>query len=488
MPTLRLILAASAVLGGLIGGVGRADAADPAMYAYVVLGQGDTGAAVPMARVIVTAVNQTCPSLTVSGQPTVPMSPRTNPNTTNFPVTVCEAIYPVGRAYQIGSIALPKVALITPDRVVALGDTGCRNDAKQACDSKSWPLSDIAGSAAKERPDLLIHVGDYNYRGTPSKITLAGQSQPVHVYDAGDADDEDGGPPPPPKPYYSQNMAASPKPDQWSNWQADFFDPATKMLTAAPWVFVRGNHELCSRAGPGFLYFLDSGSALLGAGGAQIFCPNQDGPAPLYFGRPYQITLGSLALAVIDTANADDTGLSYASVYGPQLAEVVKAMAGGTPTWVVTHRPFWGVIKGAKDPKTSEDTAVVINDTLQNALGAASGKAFPSNVGLVVSGHMHRFQAMGFAGGRPPQLIVGTGGVGLSKTFPKQNKKDLFTMTIAGAKATGVGLSEFGLMRIDVGKKGAWTGKLKDPAGKTLADCTSAWASAKPTQAVCTLN
>jgi hypothetical protein len=50
-----------------------------------------------------------------------------------------------------------------------------------------------------------------------------------------------------------------------------------------------------------------------------------------------------------------------------------------------------------------------------------------------------------------------------------------------------VGLSEFGLLRIDVGKSDAWTAKLRDLKGHTLADCTSAWASAKPAQAVCTL-
>ena len=102
---------------------------------------------------------------------------------------------------------------------------------------------------------------------------------------------------------------------------------------------------------------------------------------------------------------------------------------------------------------------------------------------------MHRFQAMGFSGGRPPppQLIVGTGGVGLSKTFPNRDK-DPFTFTVAdGAAATGVGLSEFGLLRIDVGESGAWTAKLQDIKDNTLAECTSAWASANPARAVCTL-
>jgi hypothetical protein len=429
---------AAVALTALSAAIGSVRAADPAMYAYIVLGQGTSGATVPMARVVIDAVSQPCPSLTAPGHTLVPMTPRTNPNFTNFPVTVCEALYPTGHHFKVGSIDLPSVSLTaTPERVVVLGDTGCRNDPeKQACDPKSWPFADLAATAVEAKPDLLVHVGDYNYRGTPGKITLQGQPAPVRVYDAGDADDEDGVPRSPPEPYYSQNMAKSMQPDTWAPWQKDFFDPAKAALAAAPWIFVRGNHELCSRAGPGFLYFLDPGSVLLGSGATQNACPDQDGQLPLFFGQPYQITLGNLAFAVIDTANADDTGVSYPGEYNPQLASVVKNMDPGTPAFVLTHRPFWGVIKGAKHPKTLEDTASVINNTLQSALSATPRKAFPSNVALVVSGHMHRFQAMGFVGGRPPQLIVGTGGVGMSKTFPKQHHKDPFTFNVAGATAT----------------------------------------------------
>jgi hypothetical protein len=167
-------------------------------------------------------------------------------------------------------------------------------------------------------------------------------------------------------------------------------------------------------------------------------------------------------------------------------------MDGGPPTIVLTHRPFWG-IKGDKDPKTGEYTPLVINETLQSALSGTSDKAFPSNVALVVSGHMHRFQAMGFSGGRPPppppQLIVGTGGVALSKTFPKEHTfKFTFDDSAAAMPlvATGVGFSKFGLLSIDLGER-AWTAKLQDIKDNTLAECTSAWASASPSGAVCTL-
>ena len=44
-------------------------------------------------------------------------------------------------------------------------------------------------------------------------------------------------------------------------------------LAAAPFLYARGNHELCSRAGPGWFYFLDASTKL--DGGTQLSCPPQ---------------------------------------------------------------------------------------------------------------------------------------------------------------------------------------------------------------------
>jgi hypothetical protein len=165
-----------------------------------------------MARVVVGAPNQACPGLNPAGQKPFVMTPRINHNPSAFPIAVCEAAYPVGKAAKIDAVALPAVSLSTPDRVVVLGDSGCKNNDKQACIPASWPLAALAKTAAGEKPDLLIHVGDYNYRGTPSTITVPGQAAPVYVYDA---DEEDGSDPSPPTPYYSQNMAGALPADGW---------------------------------------------------------------------------------------------------------------------------------------------------------------------------------------------------------------------------------------------------------------------------------
>ena len=45
----------------------------------------------------------------------------------------------------------------------------------------------------------------------------------------------------------------------WNVWELDFFAPSARLLAAAPWIMVRGNHEMCKRAGEGWFRFLDHG-------------------------------------------------------------------------------------------------------------------------------------------------------------------------------------------------------------------------------------
>ena len=61
----------------------------------------------------------------------------------------------------------------------------------------------------------------------------------------------------PPVPSDQPGCAGSPYGDNWAVWQKDFFNPAAPLLAAAPWVLVRGNHELCDRGGHGWFRLLD---------------------------------------------------------------------------------------------------------------------------------------------------------------------------------------------------------------------------------------
>ena len=83
-----------------------------------------------------------------------------------FPL-ICEAPVPPGAiALSAADIPLPVPAAI-PNRILVLGDTGCRitGGALQACnDPAAWPFAALAEAAAKLEPDLIVHLGDYLYR------------------------------------------------------------------------------------------------------------------------------------------------------------------------------------------------------------------------------------------------------------------------------------------------------------------------------------
>ena len=113
----------------------------------------------------------------------------------------------------------------SPQRILVVGDTGCRikGAALQACNDPAPGLfRRLAAAAARLKPDLVIHVGDYLYRESACPAGNAG-------------------------------CAGSPWGDNWITWQADFLTPAAPLLAAAPIVLVRGNHEDCRRSGAGLL-------------------------------------------------------------------------------------------------------------------------------------------------------------------------------------------------------------------------------------------
>jgi len=449
--------------------------------AYVLLVPASTGQTVPLARVILDGADSPCPSLhSIQGRAVeLTMAPRTNPDKHSFPVTVCEAIYSTSGPMRIsGTGILLPVLPSSVNRVTLFGDTGCNPGYQKGCNEdgrKGWPFRALADAAAASDPgpDLILHMGDYNYRGTPAKIRVNGKEE--RVYDAGDntpsLDCKLVGP------YVGQNSSGSDTSDTWESWRKDFFEPASKLLRAAPWVFARGNHELCSRAGPGWLYFLDGGSDLPQVGTGQRACPPAESAEPLVFRSPYRVDLGRLSILVLDSANACDQGGLHQKHFDRQFEEIatlVEQAPRSSAIWLQTHRPLWAVREAADNaPATDLDPSgryAFIDHTLQSA---AAEHRVPERIHLVVSGHMHRFQAIGFAAPgkkrRPAQLVIGNGGVALADNEPE----DPFSFVIDGMKGTGFGLSEFGYMEIDLGKSGSWKSRLLGREGTLLAECDS---------------
>ncbi len=271
-----------------------------------------------------------CPAVTFDGA-AVPMNVRSEPGQSfgnispaQFPVRGCELPVPPGAISAIldgKPLPLPRP---NPQRIVMFGDTGCRlktGDAWQACnDANAWPFGKIAALAAAARPDLVIHVGDYEYREEPCPAGNAG-------------------------------CAGSPSGYGWAPWNADFFSPAAPLFAAAPWVMVRGNHEDCSRAGEGWFRFLDPAPM-------ETACRDLTGD--------YVVRLGDLGIVVVDSAKVKDTAgadSDQVPILRRQLIDVLAKIPNNA--WLVTHKPVNSMLAKPGDP----DVNIVSNKVLQAALG-----------------------------------------------------------------------------------------------------------------------
>jgi hypothetical protein len=358
-----------------------------------------------------------CPQITLDGV-TQPMGTRAAASAPSYPITSCETTIPKGTTNA--AIGRQSLHLLhgTPKRVAVIGDTGCRlaaPDFYQACDDPArWPFASIAQQVADWQPDLVIHVGDYYYREDPCPSSDAG-------------------------------CAGSPTGDTWASWNADFFIPAAPLLSAAPWVFVRGNHETCERGGEGWFHFLD--------------------PRPMpatcqTYTEPYAIPAGDLQLLVFDSSAASD-----GSAPPDQVAEYTREFAtlaklAGPNTWFLTHRPVWGLVQFGKDRTLATGTR-----TLQ----VASGNQLPSGVQLSLAGHIHLAEALSFppGSGRPPMFVVGNTGTELDSPLTVEVPGiDIGGVPVANGRVTSL----FGYMTLESGN-GIWTATARDATATPLWAC-----------------
>ena len=370
--------------------------------------------------------DEACPSVMFDGTP-APMGVRAEPGQAfgnvkpaQFPVRSCEVAVPAGAvAALLDGKPLP-LARPNPQRIVMFGDSGCRllkGNPTQGCnDINSWPFPKVAAMAAAARPDLVIHVGDYHYRESPCPADDAG-------------------------------CAGSPWGYGWDAWNADFFAPAAPLLAVAPFVLVRGNHEDCVRAGEGWFRFLDR-------------APME--PACRDFTGDFVARAGDFSLIVVDGAAAEDPKApgdmaAMASLLRRQFLDVLAKVPA--EAWLTTHRPLNAEL--GRNGGTGEN--FVSNKVLQLAMGAD----MPASVRMIVSGHIHFFQAVDFGGARPPQLVVGTGGDNLE---PKP-EMSVIGDDINGRKVVDSDTnSGFGYMVWD--RLGTvWSGTLFDVDGKPLNHC-----------------
>jgi hypothetical protein len=357
-----------------------------------------------------------CPAIRVDGR-SQPMRERAAPSPA-FANRVCAASLRAGAKWVEIAGARLAAPRARPQRIVVLGDSGCRLKglAVQACDDPAaWPFARIAAHAAARRPDLVVHVGDYYYRESACPPGFAG-------------------------------CAGSPHGDVWASWKAELFDPAAPLLAAAPVIFARGNHEDCRRGGPGWFRLLD-------AAAAPRACPSE---APTW-----SADLGGLRLMVVDSADQHDVLASpqTADAFAARLAPLAAAGAGGTPVWILTHRPIWATARLGNLIRDSGVDGPEREAVRGRDLGA---------VQLVLSGHVHNFTALSFGAARPAQLIVGTGGdtLNLGDSPPPATGR----ARVDGRPAEVFTMGRFGYLLLER-RAGGWDGTFYDAADRPAARC-----------------
>ena len=374
--------------------------------AWVELGEGGK----MFARIVVN-MPQDCPAIQVDGV-SKPMALR--PNMPGGLRPACEFEIPASaKSASVNShtLALPRN---NPTEVITIGDTGCRIKGQQiqACnDAAGWPFREVASSAAAEKANLIIHVGDYLYRESPCPEASTAQ------------------------------CGGSPAGDNWDAWNADFFAPAAELLSAAPWAFTRGNHEDCNRAWRGWFYYLD---------------PRPwDGKCEEY-SAPYLIKLGNFQLAMLDSASINENVVDEEElrIFGMQLASL---QAKGS--WLATHHPFWGFYPDRRSGLPKPTTPV---------LEEAWDKASPKNFSLILSGHVHLFEYVSADNGRPPQIVAGDGGTQMDVPI----KISVKGTTIRGATVNGGRMNgQFGYTMLTKEGKN-WHLEMKDRSAKVMVTCT----------------
>ena len=392
-------------------------------------------------RVITTAA--TCPAATADGKPlTLAVRQASSPM---FPVTTCQATPPASaRHIAVAGITL-QTEPVRLQRIIVLGDTGCRLkgiEAQDCNDPKRWPFSTVAAHAAAKRPDLVIHVGDYYYRESPCPANEAG-------------------------------CAGSPHGDQWTSWDADLFSPVAPLLTAAPWIFVRGNHEQCGRGADGWFRFID-------AAPAPQRCEDSITAAP------FTIRLDGLTLNVMDSADTDDVNApaDLVALWQKQFDQLGPALETGHG-WILTHRPIWGLDPKVPGPaKKSGLPADPLPANLPAPLPGFKAVDFPANrteqvasdprklagTDMVLSGHVHLFTTLSYGLARPLQLIVGNGGDSPNSAVAGPGIR---TETIDGMPASIFQLQRYGYFMMDRTKDG-WVGTAFSVDDEILGSCSFA--------------
>ena len=353
--------------------------------------------------VIIRAIttNKKCPSviwdklpaqqlITRAQAANIPLRKKSDEVASNFPITTCEITWPKG--VQQATIQGQTLQALKSEieRIVIIADTGCRlkaadNSFQDCNDDNKWPFKKIIRHALKTNPDLVVHVGDIHYRESPCPEGQIGCKNSPYGYG-------------------------------FDTWKADFFDPAKPLLDKTPWLYVRGNHESCQRAGQGWHRFIDSRPW-----DNNLSCNDAKNEAGS-FSEPYAVALGAKAQIVsFDSANMPSKDIkpedvSYA-IYTKQIAQAEDLAKKKSFSIFANHHPISIVLPTKTNSK--DDISLKLNSLGILMKNMQGDNLLSSNFHASLHGHIHTVQAISYENLHPVTLISGNSGSALEELKTK---------------------------------------------------------------------
>jgi hypothetical protein len=298
-----------------------------------------------------------------------------------FDVTSCEANWP---AEAMSARIEGQVVPAPPkqiNRILIVADTGCRLKASensfQSCnDAEKWPFAQVALSAVERKPDLVVHIGDIHYRESPCPEDHPGCRGATWGYG-------------------------------WDAWRDDFFKPAAPLLASAPWLFVRGNHESCFRAGQGWFRFIDAVPWT-----SERNCNDAANDLQGDFSEPYTAEISEhTQFIVFDSSKS--SGKPYKTndlafvKYQAQIKVAAQLAKLKPESFFINHHPLLAAAPG----KDAHQFKPACSGGLQSVFGSLEpDRLFPTGVSVAMHGHVHLFEAISFQSNHPVSLVMGNSG------------------------------------------------------------------------------
>jgi len=227
-------------------------------------------------------------------------------------------------------------------RMAVFGDSGCRGRVRhgsQVCggdpthQTADWVFPDLIDDSIlpAQQSDVVLHVGDYRYRG---------QSYSVNTWD-------------------------------WDHWNDDLFAPAQPSMAQVPWAFSRGNHEVCDEglkySGVGFFLFF---------GRDNVTCKSTNSINGTTLMAPWFFDLADLSgatptahhrIVMVDNASNSDAAAHVAD-YQAAFEWAQTGWAGAPASaWIASHRPIFGLDTADEHQNDTRDLGFI-----QTALQQAS--------------------------------------------------------------------------------------------------------------------